>query len=430
MSGSLSVYRAGMAALSPILPLYLKQRARAGKEDPARISERFGKTDAARPQGPLVWLHAASVGESVMLLPLITEIKRKRADIYILLTTGTLTSAQLMAQRLPDGCVHQFAPADTRKAVRAFLDNWRPDFAIWAESELWPNLIMETRERGIKTALVNARMSARSLENWQKRADFARLLLSGFDPILAADEATATGLSDILGKTVSVAGNLKYAAPPLPVSRSEKTKLKKAIGDRPVWAAASTHHGEDIWAARAHESVRQTHDNALLVLAPRHPERAQIILPILEQHNFSIAQRSKGDAVTRDTDIYLFDTLGELGLVYALAPVSVIGGSLIPGLSGHNPLEPARLGSAVLSGTNVSSFSDIYTDMVAAGAAKYIKDAPDFARQVSALLTDDAARKRRIKTAKRLAKSQDGVLALVWDALSPHMPRPDPTEPS
>lgn len=431
MSGSLTVYRAGMAALSPLLPLYLKRRARAGKEDPARISERFGKTEAARPAGPLVWFHAASVGESVMLLPLIGHMKRERPDVFILLTTGTLTSAQLMAQRLPAGCRHQFAPADTRKAVRAFLSHWKPDFAIWAESELWPNLIMETRERGIKTALVNARMSARSLEGWQKRADFARLLLSGFDPILPADSATATGLSDILGYEISVAGNLKYAAPALAVRAGEKAKLRKAIGARPVWAAASTHHGEDIWVARAHAQICKTHPGALLMLAPRHPERAQVIKAELAAHNFNIAQRSKGDAITPDTDVYLFDTLGELGLVYALCPISVVAGSLIEGLSGHNPLEPARLGSAVLSGPHVSSFSDIYTDMINAGAAQYIKDTPDFARRVSALLSDETARKSQIKAARALAKSQDRVLALVWDALAPHMPLETQTsEPS
>lgn len=431
MSGSLTVYRAGMAALSPLLPLYLKRRASAGKEDPARLSERFGKTDTPRPDGPLVWLHAASVGESIMLLPLITKIKAERPDVFVLLTTGTLTSAQLMGRRLPAGCVHQFAPADTRKSVRAFLSHWTPDFAIWAESELWPNLIMETRARDIPTALVNARMSANSLEGWQKRTAFARLLLSGFNPILAADDTTAKGISEILERDIPVAGNLKYAAAPLPVNRNEKRKLKAAIGNRPVWAAASTHHGEEVWVARAHTEIRKTHAGALLILAPRHPERAQVIKTVLAEHGFNIAQRSRGDALTAGTDIYLFDTLGELGLVYSLAPVSVVGGSLVSGLSGHNPLEPARLGSAILSGTHTGSFADIYADMIDAGAVKYIKDTPDFARQVSALLTDEATRKRQVKSAKALAKSQDGVLTLVWDALSPHMPDANPSsEPS
>ena len=430
MSGSLKVYRAGMAALSPLLPLYLKRRAKSGKEDPARLGERFGKAGLPRPPGPLVWMHAASVGESVMLLPLINKVKLERPDIFVLLTTGTLTSARLMASRLPDGCAHQFAPADTRKSVRAFLDHWKPDLAIWAESELWPNLIMETRARGIKSALINARMSASSLEGWQKRSKFAKLLLSGFDPILAADDATATGLSHILDREIPVAGNLKYAAPPLSVNRAEKTKLKRAIGARAVWAAASTHHGEEVWVARAHRDVCKTHNGALLILAPRHPERAEMIKPILAQEGLNFAQRSKGDAITPDTDIYLFDTLGELGLVYSLAPVSVVGGSLVPGLSGHNPLEPARLGSAILSGTNISSFADIYADMVAGGAAGYIKDAPDFARRVSALLADDAARRSRIKNAKALAGSQDSVLTLVWEALTPHMPGVVKTEPS
>jgi len=430
MSGSLKVYRAGMALLSPLLPVYLKRRARAGKEDPARLGERFGRAGLPRPDGPLVWMHAASVGESVMLLPLIKHLKTLRPDIFVLLTTGTLTSAQLMASRLPAGCAHQFAPADTRKAVRAFLDHWKPDLAIWAESELWPNLIMETRARGIKSALVNARMSAKSLEGWEKRRDFARLLLSGFDPIMAADEPTAGGLSSILDREIKPAGNLKYAAPPLPVNRSEKTKLKKTIGARPVWAAASTHHGEDIWVARAHKEICKSGKDALLILAPRHPERAKMIKPILTEQGLTVAQRSKGQPITPDIDVYLFDTLGELGLVYALASVSVIGGSLVPGLSGHNPLEPARLGSAVLTGVHVSSFADIYADMVAGGAAGYIKDAPDFARRVKALLDDEAARTSRIKKAKALAKSQDGVLTLVWEALAPHMPDEIKTEPS
>lgn len=424
MSGALTLYRAGMTILSPILPIYLKRRVKAGKEDAARIGERLGRSNIARPAGPLVWMHAASVGESVMLLALINDMRARRPDITILLTTGTLTSARLMAKRLPDGCIHQFAPADTRKAVRAFLDHWKPDFGIWAESELWPNLILETRTRGIPTALVNARMSADSLEGWSKRKSFARELLSGFDPLLAADAATADGMSQILERDISVAGNLKYAAPALSVAPSQKTKLRNAIGAREVWAAVSTHHGEDIWVARAHKEVQAAKPGSLLILAPRHPERGNVIATALHNQGLKIARRSAGDVIAPDTDVYLFDTLGELGLVFAVSAVSVVCGSLVPGLAGHNPLEPARLRSAVLSGTNISSFADIYADLDAAGGVRFITDAPSFSRQVLTLLDDDTARKAQIKAARALAKSQDGVLSLVRDALAPHLPAP------
>lgn len=418
----LTVYRASTALLSLVLPFYLRHRVKVGKEDAIRIGERSGKTDISRPCAPLVWLHAASVGESIMLLPLIFEMKRNRPDIFILLTTGTLTSAKLMAQRLPAGCIHQFAPADTRTAVRAFLDHWKPDFAIWAESELWPNLIIETRSRGIKTALINARMGKKSLKRWKKQANFARLLLSEFNPILAADTSTASGISDILDRRIPVLGNLKYAAPPFKVKYHDEAELSKSIGARPVWAATSTHEGEEIWIAQAHKKVKADNLGALLILAPRHPERADVIKAELMQYNFNIAQRSKSEAVTAHTDVYLFDTLGELGLVYALSPVSVLGGSLVPGLSGHNPLEPARLGSAIISGTNVNSFDDIYADMVTKGAVKFVHDASELARSINALLLDENDRKSQVKVAKTFSKSQDGLLELVWTALVPYMP--------
>jgi len=416
-TGLIRAYTGLTKVLAPLLPFWLKRRALKGKEDPARQSERFGITAHDRPEGPLFWMHGASVGETIMLLPVMRCLLAEDPTAHVLITSGTVTSAAVLAAQLPNRAIHQYVPLDTPKAAAAFLDYWKPELAIWAESEIWPNLIMATHSRNIPMALINARMSQESIEGWAKRKKSARILFGYFDVILAGDEKTANSLTWLLGRTIEASGNLKDAAPPLPVNDNELTALKKSIGQRPVWCAASTHNGEEALILKAFDEVKTTHPQALLILAPRHPERRSAITPLLKGH--TIALRSDKKKPTAKTDIYLFDTIGEMGLAYRLSAITFVGGSLVKGLKGHNPLEPARLGNAILTGTYIESFSDSYMSMFAFDAAQRILNPKMIGSVISNLLDDTDTLKSYQARAQDFAYGRDAVLDYVWNTLQP-----------
>lgn len=423
MAFSLHAYRLISRLAAQALPLYLRRRIKDEKEDAERISERYGHAGTPRPDGQLIWMHAASVGESVMLLPLINALlKDGDAALNILVTTGTVTSAQMMAARLPMRAFHQYLPADTPRAVGRFLDHWSPNAALWAESEIWPNLIMQTKARGIPMALVNARMSDKTLKGWSKRKAMARKLLSCFDHILPADHRTASGLSSLLGRDIAVTGNLKYAAPPLPVDISKLAGYRAVLGTRPIWCAASTHKGEDEIILSAHKAILEVRPDALLILVPRHPERGPVLSRLITAQSLTMSGSSFPEDISADTQVLLMATLGQLGLAYRLAPVSFIGGSLLPELSGHNPLEPARLRSAILSGPYIDSFADIFTPLFENGAARKTSAADQIASNVLELWDSAPICEAQVSAAEQLAASQDQVLIDVTDVVKGLLP--------
>ncbi|MEO1275075.1 MAG: 3-deoxy-D-manno-octulosonic acid transferase, partial [Pseudomonadota bacterium] len=350
----------------------LDKRVRRGKEDRMRLEERFGSPTLPRPHGELIWLHAASVGESLSLLPLINGIRKARPDLETLVTTGTVSSAMIMAERLPEGAAHQYAPIDTCEAVETFLDYWRPAFCGIVESELWPTLLEQTDRRDIPIALLSARVSEQSARRWRRYAPGSiKLLLNRFTLILAQNEAVAERLLKLGAnqRRLGICGALKDAATPLPVSEDELTELRAILGNRARWMAASTHAGEETAALDAHEELRAQHPKLLTMIAPRHPERADAIAEEAAARGWAVGRRSEGMAPDARVDIYLIDTLGELGLWYRLAPVVFVGGSLSP-VGGHNPLEPARLGCSILHGPHYHNFLEEYRRLHAASAAK------------------------------------------------------------
>jgi 3-deoxy-D-manno-octulosonic-acid transferase len=421
-TGLIRGYTAITKALAPALPFWLKRRAAKGKEDLARQGERFGVASLTRPEGQLFWMHGASVGEVTMLLPLIDKVLAEYPKAHVLVTSGTTTSAELMEKRLPARASHQYIPLDTPKAVSAFLDHWQPDMAFWAESEIWPNMLLQTKARNIPMALINARMSEKSVQGWFKRRKSAQTLFGCFDVILAGDEATANGLSWLLGQDIESAGSLKEAAPTLPVKSDALAKLKKQIAKRPVWCAASTHKGEEEIILAAHEKIKAEHPDALLILALRHPERRAEIAPLLSKIRH--IHRTDGEAVTPSTSVMVWDTIGEMGLAYSLSDISFVCGSLIDGLMGHNPLEPARFSNAVLTGAHISSFADSYMSMIAFDAAQRILSPTMIGQSVSELFSDKEALTRQQGLAFDYAQSREAVLDYVWEKLAPILPEP------
>lgn len=421
------LYRTITPALAALVIAYLRRRVDRGKEDPVRLSERFGIAGRSRPLARVVWIHAASVGEATAMLSLIGRILLERPSLEILVTTGTLASAQLLEARLPPRARHQFIPVDLPLWIERFLDHWRPDLALWVESELWPNLVLATRSRGVPMVLLNARLSAGSYARWRWLPGLIRPVLGAFELCLTPDQTQAERLRRLGAREVAIVGDLKAAAEPLPVEMLQLQKLGQQIGPRPLWLAASTHPGEEEIAAAVHLSLIGNHMGLLTMLVPRHPTRADAIEAMLAMHGLHVARRSRGEPVTAHTDVYLADTMGELGLFYALAEIAFVGGSLVP-KGGHNPLEAARLDCAVLHGPCIANCASMAADLAAVGAAETVRNADELGAAVSALLGDPQLRDQRAAAGRRVALAGLGVLDTVLVRLAPWLDRMAPIE--
>jgi 3-deoxy-D-manno-octulosonic-acid transferase len=403
LSPALTLYRALSWVAGAGAGAWLDARARRGKEDAARIGERYARYAQARPASTLVWLHGASIGESGVALTLIEALGARDASLSFVLSTGTRTSAELVERRAPPRTTHVYAPLDRPDVVRRFFDHWRPDLGVFVESEVWPNLILEAHARRIPLALVNARMSPKSLQQWKGLPAASRQLLNAFAFVSAADARTANALTELRGQAVRALGNLKLAAPAPCIDPQTRAALAAEIGARPVWLAASTHPGEDEIALAAHDQLRRTLPEALLILVPRHPERGQALADLAD----GAPRRSRGAPIGA-ASVYIADTLGELGALYDLSPVALVAGSLLPHLKGHNPVEPAKLGSAMITGPYVESFQDLFDELFAAGGAVVARATDDLAQAVTRLWSDDAARARQLEAARAVtAKGAD-----------------------
>jgi len=425
VSPALIAYRLLTRLIEPLAPRLLDARAKQGKEDPTRVDERLGLASVPRPAGDLVWLHGVSVGETLSLLPVVERLRHKRPDLAVLVTSGTLTSATLLAKRLPPGVIHQFAPVDTPGAVRAFLDHWRPAAAVFVESELWPNLILEARRREVKLVLASARITEKTVEGWRRFPGAARQIVSAFDRVLPQDAASADRL-ETLGARIDGHVNLKLAGAAPPHDPGAFTRLSAAIGDRPVVVAASTHDGEEIALVRALDSLA---DRLCLILVPRHPERSAAIAAALTRDGYRFARRSDGREPDRDTDLYVADTLGEMGLFLRLADVVVMGGSFSaalekPPVGGHNPLEPARLGKPAVTGPDMSNWASVTDALVQAGGLTVVEAPWDLPAVLAPLLADDAAARAMGERGRRAAAEAGSGLDRLWDSLTPLLPPP------
>ncbi len=392
-SPALSLYLALSERWTKLVENTLKNRLNHGKEDPERMNERRGQPTRPRPDGPLIWIHAASVGESLSTLEVLRQIGETRPEITFMVTTGSRTSAALMSVRLSKNAFHQFVPVDVRPYIRSFLDYWKPDLAIWTESEFWPALMHETGKAGIPMMLLNARMSQASHRKWRWNRGMIKALLSNFQPALAQDADSERHLRQLgmPADRIEVTGFLKEGALVLPHDENQRKQMASLIGTRPVWFAASTHAGEDEIVSAAHKIAQRATHRLLLILAPRHPDRADDIEKMLQDQGWEVARRSKGQEPNGDTQIYLVDTMGEMGLWYRLAPTSLVCGSLIDGIGGHNPFEPAALGSAILHGPHPHNFQDIYDRLAEADAAIQVGTPEEIAAQIIDLLSPEKA---------------------------------------
>ena len=425
---SIAAYRALTWAAGPLIHRYMQRRLNAGREDPQRFRERFGDASATRPNGPLVWLHASSVGESLSMLSLIKRLRRERPEVVILMTSGTVSSARILENRLPPGVIHQFVPVDRMSWVRRFLDHWQPDLVLWVESEFWPGVLSEVKRRAIPAMLMNARISARSWRGWRRAPWMIRRILQTFDLCMAQTELDAERLRDLGAVNIACPGNLKFAAEPLPADPDTLAALEAATAARPRWLAFSTHPGEEETIAVAHRILVRNLPDILTIIVPRHPARGPEIENILAASGTTVSVRSRSQLPDKNIGFLLADTMGELGVFFRLTDIAFVGGSLVPH-GGQNPIEPARLGCAIVHGPHMENFLAIEGELNTAGASSVATTAEEIAREVGTLLSNAGMRQRRVAAARSVADGKFSIMDAVCMHLDPVLNRISPAQP-
>ena len=413
----IGIYKALMTLAFPILRVtYIKKRKKAKKEHPTRFHERLGNYKVPRPQGKLYWMHGASVGESVSMLPLIDKLLNEDPNLSILVTTGTLTSAEIMAKRLPKRAFHQFIPFDVPAFAKKLIKHFKPDAVMWFESELWPSLLSEIKKAKIPLILVNGRISDKSFETWKKFKFVSKELLSCFSLCLGQSEQDKNRLILLGAPKTACVGNLKFAGMPLPVDENKLNVLKQQIGSRPVFLLSSTHNDEEERFALYLPWLKENIQDVLTIVAPRHPNRGDDIVRMYRCRNFNVAQRSREEDITPETDIYVADTIGEMGLWYALAAVSFIGGSIIPH-GGQNFMEAARDKNAVLVGPNMQNFVEMMNRARFDDAVYQIGSAEEAVEEAITLFRDENLLHERQLKAYQWTQKEEAVLDGVVNAL-------------
>lgn len=381
-------YKTLMTILFPVIRVtYIKKRQKIGKEHPTRFCERVGQYSKPRPDGKLYWFHGASVGEAVSMLPLIDKLLKDEPDLHIMVTTGTLTSAEIMAKRLPERAFHQFIPFDVPKYAKNLLDHFKPDAVLWFESELWPAMLSEIHQRHIPLILVNGRISDKSFHNWQKFKPIAKEILGFFSLCLGQSEQDRKRLQFLGAPKTDCLGNIKYAGMPLPVDVNKLAELKSQIGKRRVFLISSTHHNEEEQLACHFNRLKEAVRDVFVIIAPRHPERGKEIAEMLERKGFHVSLRSSCQMISDETDVYVADTIGEMGLWYKLAEISFIGGSLI-NHGGQNFMEPARDKNAVIIGQYTHNFVEMMERAKINGAVMQVMSSADVIEEAISLFRE------------------------------------------
>lgn len=410
-------YRFLTNILAPLIGLYLRVRRQRGREDAQRFQERLGFPSVPRPKGKLIWCHAASVGEMMSVITLLKSIRARHPDYSIILTTGTVTSARMIASRLPEGITHQYVPVDRWPYVTRFLDHWSPDMVLWIESELWPNMLSALKMRNVPTALLNGRMSKKSYKRWRFFKGGAKKMMETFTLGLAQTGSEANRFAALGLKNIQAIGNLKYAADPLPFDEDELEIVRQQTQDRPLWLMASTHPGEDEIAIAAHKHLAHKHANLLTIIVPRHPERSDEIAKMIRTKGLIVSQRSKQEPFNANTSIYLADTMGEMGLFYRLAKTVCLAGSFTWG--GHNPIEPAQLDCSIIFGPRMDNFAIMADDMLSHGAARQVESEDELQEVLEHHLKNPTEQNLHVAAAQKWVADKQNILEDTLKVLEP-----------
>ncbi|HTC97905.1 MAG TPA: 3-deoxy-D-manno-octulosonic acid transferase [Bradyrhizobium sp.] len=415
---TLRFYRGLSSAMVPLAPALIKRRLKLGKEDPERIGERRGLTRDVRPHGPMVWIHGASVGEVLASAALIERLRA--LNIRILLTSGTVTSAAIVAKRFPPDIIHQYVPFDSPRYVARFLDHWRPSLALFIESDLWPNLILQSAARRLPMVLINGRMSQRSFPRWRRVHGTISAILEKFDICLAQSDTDAERFSVLGCPNVITTGNLKLDVPAPPADPDKLDRLLSLTRGRPIIVAASTHPGEEEILIAAHRTLAGFFPGLLSVIVPRHPDRGPPVWRLVDAAGLKATLRSRDELPNASTDIYVADTMGELGLFYRLAEIVFMGGSLVPH-GGQNPIEAIKLGASIVHGPHVFNFTDVYEALDSIGGARTADTEEALVKQLGQLLASRDARAAMSAASQRVVGELGGALERTLTALEPYL---------
>lgn len=410
----IGIYNTLVRTLYPIvIRRYIEKRKKMGKEDVKRFNERVGRPTKPRPAGRLIWLHGASVGESISMLPLINRLLEIYPDAHVMVTTGTTTSAEVMAKRLPERAFHQYLPIDNPVFAARFIRHWQPTIALWFESEFWPGMLSTIKRRNIPLILINGRISNKSFKRWQQFDFVIKEILDCFTACLGQSEEDAYRLRALGAKDAMCLGNLKYAGLPIPVDEEKKKEIQDEIGERPVWLVSSTHSDEEAKIGRYLKELSAKHEGLLTIIAPRHPTRGVEIRDILQdKYHLKTALRSANEKIQPETEVYIADTIGEMGIWYELCPIVFIGGSLIPH-GGQNFMEPSRCRDAVIVGPHMHNFTDAMNRAKRADGIIQVDETVDLIDMVDQLLSNkellEAKRSLAYNWATSEAKVLDGI---------------------
>lgn len=406
----ISIYKSLIKFIYPIiLKKHFEKRKEIGKECVERFNERQGETKKERPKDKLVWLHASSVGESISTLPLINKLLEDDKDLHVMITTGTVTSADIMAKRLPKRAFHQFMPIDHPDFCKKFLAHWKPDIILWLESDFWPSMLSEIKANEIKLILVNGRISDRSFHRWSFFKPIIKQFLDCFTHCMGQTDEDARRLKVLGAKSTSCSGNLKFAGLPLPKDEKELKTLQKEIGRRKIWIAAATHNDEEIRLAKIHQRLSKKHEDLLTIIVPRHAVRGTEIKNQIDELGFNVSLRSENEKIEKDTEMYIADTMGEMGLFYSLCDIVFIGGSLIPH-GGQNFIEPSRMNSAIITGPHMHNFTEAVRKSKEVNGIVQCRDEDEIFEKLDEYLSNDTLKEEMIKNAKFYADKENHVL--------------------
>ncbi len=419
----IKIYNFLMIILSPLIRIYLHLRALQNKEIKSRLNEKYGTASLARPQGNVIWVHAASVGEAQAALIIIKKINEQSQNISFLVTTVTLSSANMLEEKLPHNAIHQFVPIDHPDWINKFINHWKPDLALFLESEIWPNILITLKKNNIPSILINGRLSDNSYKNWCRIKTVAQHIFSTFNLILTQSPQDTNRFKEF-GANAHTVGNIKLNASPLAYDKAQFNVIKDAIGTRPFWVYASTHDGEEELAARVHLSLKEKFSDLLTIIVPRHPTRREDIQNKLKIMGLKIAARGDDKKLfsARD-DIYLVDTMGELGLFYRLTTISMIGRCFShDGGGGHNPIEAAQLNSIVLTGPNIQYQHNLFTPMFEKNAAIQVHTEEELVKTLSLLFSNKDKREEYLSNTKDFMNSLENIIDTILAEIKPFLP--------
>ena len=411
------LYKSIMTIGFPIIELILLLRVKKNKEDFGRLNERRGISIVQRPEGELIWVHASSVGESMAALSLIERLVSSETERNVLVTTGTLTSAQLMMDKLPDRAFHQFTPIDRPAFVKRFFKHWKPDLLLIMESEFWPVQINTAKKFGIPIIAVNARLSEKSFLRWRIATSLSSTIFEDLSLVISTNKEQGCRFSKLGAKNVVVSGNLKRSAPKLNLDLNVTGVLSEQIGNRPVWLAASTHIGEDRPIMEVTNRLLDRFPNLLTIVAPRHPNRGKDIAELGSKIGLKVARRSCGEEIVPETQLYIADTLGEMGLFFHISDTVFVAGSLVP-VGGHNPIEPAHFDCAIIFGNLMSKNQEIADEMLSESAAIKVHDNKELFNALAHLLSEPEESNRLAQNAKEYANNGYKVLESVSKSIT------------